>query len=484
MNPKYDELKINVADELFDMIRGVDNKAIDNLSFGFTLNEAIFNTPERKDALKKARLSFDRALSSNFSGTLKQIIEHPVLVKKFGEVFTPSSLVNSMLDYLPRKVWSNPNYKWIDNSCGSGHFLVEIKNRLMISLEEVIEDAEEREAHILQNMIYGVDIQYKNVYLTILQLDPNFKHDLYCNNIAQHDALTFDYWDGEKFHIVVGNPPYNDSSRSKLGGKTLWDAFVQHAIDNLLVDNGYMTLVHPSRWRNPGDDYWNVMTSQNIMYLNVNDTREGQKTFKKATTFDWYIMQKKDYAGLTVVDDATGKRSKINLTDWAWLPNGVYDTFKACNAKVGDDKVEVLYSRSAYGSDKAHMSLEFEQGKFEYPCVYYYNRQNALRLIYSNTKDNGFFNVPKVVFTSGGVSINTDCAYYDEIGEYGLSQFSFGIQGTKDYLDKVFQATKTFKFKEMMLLACVSKDEINRKVISQFKKDFWKEFVDEDGNEI
>ena len=150
MNPKYDELKINVADELFDMIRGVDNKAIDNLSFGFTLNEAIFNTPERKDALKKARLSFDRALSSNFSGTLKQIIEHPVLVKKFGEVFTPSSLVNSMLDYLPRKVWSNPNYKWIDNSCGSGHFLVEIKNRLMISLEEVIEDAEEREAHILQ----------------------------------------------------------------------------------------------------------------------------------------------------------------------------------------------------------------------------------------------------------------------------------------------------------------------------------------------
>jgi len=44
MNPKYDDLKINVADELFDMIRGVDNKAIDNLSFGFTLNEAIFKT--------------------------------------------------------------------------------------------------------------------------------------------------------------------------------------------------------------------------------------------------------------------------------------------------------------------------------------------------------------------------------------------------------------------------------------------------------
>ena len=58
------------------------------------------------------------------------------------------------------------------------------------------------------------------------------------------------------------------------------------------------------------------------------------------------------------------------------------------------------------------------------------------------------------------------------------------IHGTKDYLDKVFQATKTRKFKEMMLLACVSKDEINRKVVSQFKRDFWKEVVDEDGNEI
>lgn len=53
MNPKYDDLKINVADELFDMIRGVDNKAIDNLSFGFALNEAVLTLQNVKIPLRK-----------------------------------------------------------------------------------------------------------------------------------------------------------------------------------------------------------------------------------------------------------------------------------------------------------------------------------------------------------------------------------------------------------------------------------------------
>jgi hypothetical protein len=42
--------------------------------------------------------------------------------KKLGEVFTPFSLINDMLNTLPEDVWSNPNLKWLDPANGIGNF--------------------------------------------------------------------------------------------------------------------------------------------------------------------------------------------------------------------------------------------------------------------------------------------------------------------------------------------------------------------------
>jgi len=80
-------------------------------------------------------------------------------IKKYGEVFTPPELVNEMLDKLPEHVWKNKNLTWLDPACGNGNFLVEVKKRLMEGLKEEIPDEKEREEHILENMIYGVEIQ-------------------------------------------------------------------------------------------------------------------------------------------------------------------------------------------------------------------------------------------------------------------------------------------------------------------------------------
>ena len=41
-----------------------------------------------------------------------------------GEVFTPLSIVNEMLDKLPKKVWGNPKLKWLDPSVGIGNFMI------------------------------------------------------------------------------------------------------------------------------------------------------------------------------------------------------------------------------------------------------------------------------------------------------------------------------------------------------------------------
>lgn len=76
-------------------------------------------------------------------------------VKKSGEVFTPPELVNEILDQLPPSIWRDASKTWIDPSAGDGNFLVEVKRRLL--------EAGHSEKHILENMIFAVDIMPDNI---------------------------------------------------------------------------------------------------------------------------------------------------------------------------------------------------------------------------------------------------------------------------------------------------------------------------------
>jgi type I restriction-modification system DNA methylase subunit len=77
-------------------------------------------------------------------------------IKSRGEVFTPSTLVNEMLDKLPPEVWDSPTKTWLDNSAGSGNFLVEVKSRLLKQHPEVT---------ILEDQIFAVEINVDSVLL-------------------------------------------------------------------------------------------------------------------------------------------------------------------------------------------------------------------------------------------------------------------------------------------------------------------------------
>ena len=111
-------------------------------------------------------------------------------VKQFGEVFTPPKLVNEMLDKLPIELWQDKNKTWLDPACGNGNFLVEVKDRLMEGLKDVIKNKQKREQHILENQIYGVEIQ-PDVYQECKErLDHDNKYNL---NIVCADALKYDY---------------------------------------------------------------------------------------------------------------------------------------------------------------------------------------------------------------------------------------------------------------------------------------------------
>lgn len=117
-------------------------------------------------------------------------------VKQTAEVFTPTELVQEMLDKLEEQdseLFSNPDKTFLDNSCGDGQFLSEVVIRKMersgCSLEQALRTT------------YGVELMEDNVKLCKERLaGPNPTQeilDILDKNIVCHDALTYDYSFGD-----------------------------------------------------------------------------------------------------------------------------------------------------------------------------------------------------------------------------------------------------------------------------------------------
>ena len=75
-------------------------------------------------------------------------------IKQTGEVFTPSWLVNEMLDRLQPDQWTDPSKTFIDPACGNGNFLVEVVRRKIESGAQPL--------HALMTT-YGADIMPDNI---------------------------------------------------------------------------------------------------------------------------------------------------------------------------------------------------------------------------------------------------------------------------------------------------------------------------------
>ena len=143
-------------------------------------------------------------------------------------------------------------------------------------------------------------------------------------------------------------------------------------------------------------------------------------------------------------------------------------------------KVEIL-SDSAYHHQREHLN-EKQTDTFKYPCVYTITKQGeCINLYYSSTNEKGHYGVPKVIFSNGAGCVPV----IDEKGEYGLTEFACGIVDDVENLHLIQKAMMTEKFLEIMK-ACQMQgfNRYSWKVMRCFRKDFWKEFVDENGKEI
>lgn len=113
-----------------------------------------------------------------------------IRIKSTGEVFTPTPLVQEILDKLDPTLFQAPAKTFLDPSCGDGQFLGEVLIRKMengIDFETAL------------STIYGVDLMQDNVDLCRERLlcgREDLRH-IVEKNIVCADALTYNYTFGE-----------------------------------------------------------------------------------------------------------------------------------------------------------------------------------------------------------------------------------------------------------------------------------------------
>ena len=117
-------------------------------------------------------------------------------VKATGEVFTPTPLVEEILDNMDQELFGNSTKTFLDPSCGDGQFLASVLYR---KLENGID------FETALSTVYGVDLMQDNVELCRERLlcgREDLRH-LVEKNIVCADGLRYHY----RFD---GSEPYDD----------------------------------------------------------------------------------------------------------------------------------------------------------------------------------------------------------------------------------------------------------------------------------
>ena len=172
---------------------------------------------------------------SNLSQNIdKYLIPQELEKKSNAEVSTPYKLRQEMLDKMPIEFWTAIR-KVFEPCAGKGGFIIDIIDRFMIGLKDVIPDEKHRYKTIVEECLYFSDINPTNIFICKLLIDPYNEYKL---NYNEGDTLELDIFKSfglNGFDAVIGYPPFDKDNGNKGRGNILWDKFVEHALNKWIL---------------------------------------------------------------------------------------------------------------------------------------------------------------------------------------------------------------------------------------------------------
>ena len=347
---------------------------------------------------------------------IKIFIEKHMPIKKiekdkYGEVFTSPVLINKMLDLFPTNIWTNHNLSWLDPSVGVGFFMIFVYMRLMNGLKKWQPNQKKRSKHIIENMLFMVELNKKNCAVCKSIFGDN-------SNINCCDFLDTVIFPGP-FNCIVGNPPFQDdyglNSEGKRinGGKSkLYERIFLKSF-SLLKKGGYLSFVVPDNiFSGNGSRSYQTIIQNRVPFVSLNPS--NQSFFNKIQQHVCYfILQKLPSQSLTTIEHDDQQTFQVKLQDRPVNPirNWSLHTEKLINKFVSNQRNNVSYNRGK--------SINSYKGN-KYTVIY----TPSKTLHTNNPKLAPGINIKKAII----FSISPDLAFtMDYSGKYGAGPNTFYI---------------------------------------------------------
>ncbi len=335
----------------------------------------------------------------------------------YGEVFTPFKLVESILSIIPIEKFENPNLKWLDPGSGSGNFSIVLYFKLLENLKKRIPEIENRKNHIINNMIYMVEIQENNYNL----LKEIFGQQA---NIALNNFLEYPY---KEFDIVIGNPPFNFMGQIKVptsklnkknDGQIVWPDFVVKSISLLKKDTGLLCFFIPSLWLKPDKKgMYNYLLQYKIEWLNCFSNSTTNKIFKgKAQTPCCYFLLTKKTSDniVTIYDNTREKYIPYKITENIPIPIFGQEICK----KILDLNLECIdIIKTNMPSKDSIITDIWTPGYYKNIKTCQLNKLNPELIINYSNKKQKYSDIPKLILAHKMYGF----PYLDISGKYGIS---------------------------------------------------------------
>ena len=333
--------------------------------------------------------------------------------KDHGEVFTPVSVIDTMLAMLPAAVWKDKGLRWCDPACGIGQFALKAifggvgYVGLLNGLRSQFSSDSACLKHILETMFTCYDINAENASATRKLLKS------LCSCAAQVETRDYLAGDLGKFDIILGNPPYNAGGTKREGEKRLHIRFVEKAL-NSLQNHGYLLFVCPPNYREAGS-IMNRLFLERAGYfhaIRMYGPDETHRLFRVQSRVDAFLWQSGVVAGKTAIVDIYGATAHVELDLTRHIPNFGFSLFEKLRrgpaAQVRAfrtaEATTISCAKSGFASGGKHKTLHLlvEGG----------------RKILMRSRPHSLEGVPKLILNGLGIPY----VYYDSEGEYGVTQ--------------------------------------------------------------